>query len=734
MTSPPQFTWQPPSQLAEYLRRIEAELINPRRAIVRRWFGNYYQEVAVVRISPKGDISTNSEAHAPTKEESSSIKAIFETIPIPKTITVKNIDSLLPLLNNNQHFIFYDQQTNEIIMAQERRDNPNGTKSYIPWVMLNTGDWVNMEPDHGLPFFKPQYKHPGARIMIHEGAKAAQAATSIKTNKQTSHPWYEELIKYEHWGMIGGALAPHRTNYHELKNAVPSMVVYVCDRDWQGESALQKVSYAWGGPLVGVKFSDFFPQGWDMADHMPASLFTPKGRYIGPQLQSLMEPATWATEEITGSRGRPRLIITSHFSNEWVHCIRPQAFVHKNWPNRIFSTGEFDNLVRPYSNTDQTSRILMQDGASKKAKLQYDPSSPSGHYSTNDGGQAINTHVPSSIKAEQGDATLWEEFLDKFVGDDTDRNELVRWCATLVQRPGTRMLYGLLLISETQGIGKGTLGEKILAPLLGHNNVSYPSEGEVVESRFNYWLSHKRLAIVHEIYAGQSSKAYNKLKSTITDKYITVSQKFVADYEIENWIHILACSNSRRALKLSMDDRRWFVPRLNELKRTSAFWETFNGWLKFEGGLGIIKWWLEEWLRANVPVIQGVDAPYSTLKRELVEEGYSPGQQLVVQKLQALKDQANGTGVFTLDTELVRMIKNELYHGQHNDHLERPRTVRATAIDQGWFVGKIKSKVKSWGEHNFNCHVVATNPELADRTPGELARDGLAPVFVSQQL
>jgi hypothetical protein len=31
-------------------------------------------------------------------------------------------------------------------------------------------------------------------------------------------------------------------------------------------------------------------------------------------------------------------------------------------------------------------------------------------------------------------------------------------------------------------------------------------------------------------------------------------------YEIENWLHVYACSNSLNALKLSSDDRRWFVP------------------------------------------------------------------------------------------------------------------------------------------------------------------------------
>ena len=101
----------------------------------------------------------------------------------------------------------------------------------------------------------------------------------------------------------------------------------------------------------------------------------------------------------------------------------------------------------------------------------------------------------------------------------------MRWCATLIARPDIRMQYGVLLISETQGVGKGTLGEKILLPLVGKHNVVVPSE-KVVTGKFTGWVAHKRLAVVHEIYAGYSSKAYDELKSIITDQYIEVEMKF----------------------------------------------------------------------------------------------------------------------------------------------------------------------------------------------------------------
>jgi hypothetical protein len=65
------------------------------------------------------------------------------------------------------------------------------------------------------------------------------------------------------------------------------------------------------------------------------------------------------------------------------------------------------------------------------------------------------------------------------------------------------MKYGVLLISEQQSVGKSTLSEKILRPLVGEHYVSIVSESEIVDSNFNGWAAHKRLPITHEIYQGR---------------------------------------------------------------------------------------------------------------------------------------------------------------------------------------------------------------------------------------
>jgi len=727
-----------PPSVTEYFRRVGAEVLNFKRAMIKVHKGNYYIERALIRIQEDGTVSCSVKEFGPTEAEAAAMKAELQKVEFPKTISCRNTDGLKKI-TKGELFEFYDRATGEIKMVQERRNKKDGTKAYIPWVFLSTGEWVSMEPDGDLPFWKPKENPgPGRKIMIHEGAKCAAFVTQLIT-EQRPHPWLEELAGWDHWGMVGGALAPHRTDYAELAREAPTEVVYVCDNDQPGVSALQKVSKAWGKSIKGLTFGKSFPGSWDMAEPMPKHLFAKGGRYIGPTIGSLLTPATWATELLPNPEGKGRSItvVRAEFAEEWHHCVTPEVFIHKDWPNRILTAPEFNSNVAPFSHVDDTARLLRKEFASKAAILKYVPGQEPGIYGGTTG-TYINTFCPSIIKAEAGDEGPWIDFMTGLVPVEEDRHELMRWCATLIARPDVRMMYGVLLISEMQGVGKGTLGEKVLTPLVGEVNVSFPSEKEVVESAYNYWLAHKRLAVVHEIYAGQSSKAYNSLKSCITDRYITVQKKYQANYEIESWVHIFACSNSMRAMKLSMDDRRWFVPKISEEKRPAKYWESFNRWLGYEGGLEIIKHWAIDFCKRHGAVERGADAPWSALKAIIVEEAYSPGQALVAQALAAIKKRVDDgevrKDVFVLDTDLVALIRDALYEGRPNDRLERPATVRSVAKAAGWHVGDTRAQIKGWGQETFGGRVLALDPKISAMTPGSLDEAGRLPFKVTSAM
>jgi len=218
--------------------------------------------------------------------------------------------------------------------------------------------------------------------------------------------------------------------------------------------------------------------------------------------------------------------------------------------------------------------------------------------------------------------------------NESECHEVMRWCATLIAKPEIRMGYGMLLVSEKQGIGKTTLGAHILAPLVGDQNVGFPGETDIANSAFNDWMANKRLVVVGEIYSGHSWKAYHALKPVITDRDVTVNQKYMRQYRIENWCHVLASSNSMRALKMENDDRRWFYPEVSEVAWPKSKFRDLRKWID-GGGLAIIKHWAENF---GDYVDVADRAPMTERKKEMIEGSRSEAQAEAVALAESLAD------------------------------------------------------------------------------------------------
>lgn len=730
--------------LQVYIERIGAEQLNFRRFMVKEYGkGSYYTEKSLITLQPDGTVICTNKNHEPTSFEEKAIKEALTNIKFPSAIgaTEENYQQLLAELDVKENSLFKivtrfpKEGQGEIRMVQQRIDLEEKVKIYVPWTFFDDGNWRKMEPDGPLPFWKPK-KRLSDRIMVHEGAKAARHIDWMLNSGQFSaeelkrnHPWAEELATYEHWGMLGGALAPHRADYAELRKEKPERVVYAIDNDEAGEAVITAFSRNFGGHMMALTYEENWPPSFDLADPMPTGdkFRSPSGRWIGKSMHELINCGTWATEKVQDPENPKKSIyvINKTFAREWLHTVDPEVYINKNFPDRQYIQAAFNNKTQSFSHVSDTAKLLRNVEASKAEGMKYDPSRKPGKFHQDGGGIYVNVYTPTKMKAIKGDASLWEDYLNTLIPLEHDRNELIRWLATLVHRPDVKMMYGVLLISTTQGVGKSTLGEKIMAPLIGDKNTSFPSENQIVDSTFNDWAAFKRLAVVHEIYAGYNSKAYDKLKSMITDKKIRINAKFLQPFTIDNWMHFMIFSNSQRALKLDDQDRRWLTPKVGHQKRETAFWVKFNAWLG-DGGLEIINWWLKDWLRKNEAVRPGAEAPATELKKELIEESLSDGQRLVKQVLENMRERLPGKDLLVLDTDLVQLIKNEQYEGRYNGMLEKPATVRRAAITGGWHqsVGQIKNR--EW--RAVNCRFVCTNPDHAlIGSVEELKRLGLEP-------
>lgn len=618
-----------------YLNRVGAEMRSMRTAVIKEARGNYWKDIALIKFNKDGTVSC-SEAYLPSESESSQMKVDLARVEWPQIKPLKKLPKEgLPdeLKGADKEDIFeFRNPAGLIVCIQLRKKLRDGTKAYVPFTYWDDEVWRKMEPEGPLPLYNIEKVKAGCTVFIHEGAKAARAVQRLIEGESReereallAHPWGEELQGAIHIGWIGGALSPHRTDWSELMSLGIKRAYIVSDNDSPGLGAVPAIAFHLRVPTFHVQFTNEWPVSFDLADEFPKEMFREidgARYYVGPSFRSCLHPATWATDLIPNPKGKPTAVLRDHFKELWHYVEEADLFVCTEMPEILRPETILNKMLASFSHSQETSRLIVKAFTGRNTKLCYRPDID-GRIVTDKTTSAVNLHTPTSVKSKAGSAKQWLDFMNYLVPDERERHELMRWCATLIARPDVKMEYAVLLVSESQGIGKTTLGSKILAPLVGTQNTSWPTETEIVNSEFNTWLANRRLVIVNEIYSGHSWKAYNKLKSIITDRDVTVNQKYQRPYVVENWCHIFACSNSLKALRIEEDDRRWFYPSLNEVGWGKDRFTSLNNWIA-SGGLQIIRDWAERWEGGYVNA--GERAPMTLRKKAIIEESRSEAQ------------------------------------------------------------------------------------------------------------
>jgi len=666
--------------VASYLKRIGAEPRSLRAAVVRENKGPYWEDIAVIFFEQNGTVKAP-DNYAPTEKEKLAIEVDCQSVQWPQIRLLKNVvdlpDEVKKLPPRN---VFEFRNLNdEIIMLQTRVDLGEGEKKYVPWTYWDDGQWRKMESEGPLPLWGIDQLKNNTTVFIHEGAKAARAMREMVEGKSpemkkklAAHPWGEELSAAAHIGWIGGALSPSRTDWSMLQKLGVKRAYIISDNDAPGIAAVPSISFHLRIPTFHVQFTSEWPQGFDLADDFPKVMFkTVEGReyYTGPSFRSCLHPATWATDQIPNPRGKPSIVLRKNFKEMWTYVEEADLFVCTEMPEIIRAENIMNKMLSAFSNTNQTSQLIVKAYNGRSAKLCYRPDIK-GKIVTDSTTSAINLHTPTHVKSKPGNAEPFLEFMRYMFPNDSELKEALRWCATLIARLDVRMEYGLLLVSERQGVGKTTLGSSILGPLVGMQNVGFPTENQIVQSEFNGWLANKRLIVINEIYSGHSWKAYNKLKSAITDKEVEVNEKYQRPYIIENWCHVFACSNSMRALKIEEDDRRWFYPEVTEEKWPRNKFESFHNWLK-SGGLNIIKSWAENY---GDYVLKGQPAPMTERKKELIVASRTEGQQEAAILAEAMNRQEEPL-VLTMK-DIVEWVRSSIQGRLYDTDLELRKAMK----------------------------------------------------------
>jgi hypothetical protein len=692
--------------LVAYLNRVGANAtLNFGSHVVREKDEDdrYWRDRVRIKIDKNGEVRVEPDymlkdevdpaEFEPTDEEREAIKNEVAAKPFPTPVPFSSDDLAratdLVGVDRSELYPYRDESGDLFMMIQRRRENDEGSY-WLTYTLWSDNVWRRMEPEL-LPLFgldklfgKDRGEYGRAKIMIHEGAKAARRIYELL--ERGDHPWHEELDKCVHLGWPGGVNRVHSVDWSEIKKLPPDEhVVLACDNDVGGVNAASAISQILGRSLLALKFDDRFPATFDLADDWPTKHknWWQGKHYRGPRLDEFLFPATWATKVLKDPKGKsdkPIYKITDRFAAEWLWVESQDAFVNRQQPNILRRRAAFNSRVRSFSDVEDTARLFDRLESPKCDGLAYEPGSPSGVINVG-GERLVNLYRPSDVKPIEGDPRPFIKFMLHLVPNRKDRRFALRWITTLVARPWIKMSVAILQVSVRQGVGKTTLGE-ILAQLVGIHNASFPNEKEIVNSGFTSWIRNKRLVVINEIYPGRSSKMYDVTKEKVTDPHVDVNEKYLKPHTISNHAHFLGNSNSTQALHLDDADRRWAVPGITENLRNRAYWNGFYAWWKNGDGLGIIYGWLLKRAEKEANLIEtGEHAPMSAAKEEIVTDSMSDGERIAFDF---------GEHVAELNTKIVLSVDDvrdfvatRLQIHREDRSLASPLAIRRTLVRAG---------------------------------------------------
>lgn len=183
---------------------------------------------------------------------------------------------------------------------------------------------------------------------------------------------------------------------------------------------------------------------------------------------------------------------------------------------------------------------------------------------------------------KKGEMKPWHELMEYvFQGNKEMRRWFEQWAAYPIQYPGTKLLNCCLMWGQSQGTGKTLVGE-MLGAIYGDNYNQIKNSD--LHSGNNDWAQRKQFILGDEITSSGDRRAEGEaIKKLITQKLITINEKYVKRFTIRDCINYYFTSNHSDAFLIEDTDRRYFIWEFPDTPMTDAFYDVCDRWLKGDG-------------------------------------------------------------------------------------------------------------------------------------------------------
>jgi len=321
------------------------------------------------------------------------------------------------------------------------------------------------------------------------------------------------------------------------------------------------------------------------------------------------------------------------------------------------------------------------------------------------GHKVANIYRPPNRPIIAGDPGPYLDMLERQVPDERDREIMLCYMASLVQNPGKKFRYALV-VQGTEGNGKST-HNRVIRYCIGSQYTYSPKAVDLVKSggKFNGWMPVTLFAIVEEIKMPRGDDAEQAMKQYITGDEIEVERKGVDQTMMPLRMNFMFNINDKSHLAISRDNRRWCPIYTAQQSRADLmrdgmdndYWVELNDWLKNRDGYAIAAHYLlnykisEEFNPLNLSL-----APRTSAYEDAIEHGLTPAAAAIKEAIDCELPGFCGGWVSTwaaseyLQTHGLRYIRGhalsnalqELDYGLH-PHLPQGKVTRQLAEEGG---------------------------------------------------
>lgn len=264
---------------------------------------------------------------------------------------------------------------------------------------------------------------------------------------------------------------------------------------------------------------------------------------------------------------------------DYIYILDAERFINKTNGSETTSESQTANKISYITQSNLSLKTLLRNQAIEVCdKLDFRPDIDTRIFSEN-GLKIYNRYQKNEISNEfdkkdvQKYGKIFTEHLKYLTNNEKEFEALLNYFAFLVQYPGQKLMYALLVVSKFQGVGKSRIQE-----LFKNIFKNYVGEAENSELSGNYtdFIKDKLLIFVHELWQGDKHAALNKLKNLITEGEIRILEKYARTYTVKNTTNFIFFSNHFDAAWVDKYNRRLLIITTEKKPNGSEYYDILS--------------------------------------------------------------------------------------------------------------------------------------------------------------